>query len=150
MSASSANPYDAFRFTVEIEGIPVADFTECVLPAVSIDVIEYREGADLQNNVHKLPGLVKYENLILRNGLTSSTALWGWFNSFVQGTGTTKSIIVSLLDGQKNQVYKWGFSNAWPVKFQSPVLDGKKSALAIETLEIAVEGMTALNLGQGT
>jgi phage tail-like protein len=149
MSAGLANPYDAFHFTVAIEGIPVAAFTECVLPAVSIDVIEYREGADLQNNVHKLPGLVKYDNLILRNGLTSSNALWGWFSSFVQGTGTTKSITVSLLDGQKNQVYQWGFANAWPVKFQSPVLDGKRSALAIEILEIAVEGMTVLNLGQG-
>ncbi len=150
MSAGIANPYDAFHFIVEIEGIPVASFTECVLPAVSIDVVEYREGADLPNNIHKLPGLVKYENLILRNGLTSSTALWGWFSSFVQGTGTTKSINVSLLDGKQNPVYRWGFANAWPVKFQSPVLDGKKSALAIETLEIAVEGMTALNLGQGT
>jgi phage tail-like protein len=150
MSASSANPYDAFRFTVEIEGIPGADFTECVLPAVSIDVIEYREGADLQNNVHKLPGLVKYENLILRSGLTNSTALWEWFSSFVQGTGSPKTITVTLRDGQKNQVYQWGFTNAWPVKFQSPLLDGKKSALAIETLEIAVEGMTALSFGQST
>ncbi|MDA4134137.1 MAG: phage tail protein [Thaumarchaeota archaeon] len=150
MSAISANPYDAFHFTVEIEGISKAVFTECVLPAVSIDVIEYRDGADLQNNIHKLPGLVRYDNLILRNGLTSSTDLWTWFNTFVQGTGATKSITVSLLDGQRNQVYQWSFANAWPVKFQSPVLDGKRSALAIETLEIAVEGMIVKNLGQST
>jgi phage tail-like protein len=150
MSASSSNPYDAFNFSVEIAGVTAAVFTECTLPAVSIDVIEYREGADRLQNIHKLPGVVKYDNLILTHGLTSDTALWTWFSSFVEGTGTPTSLTVTLRDGQGNKLIAWTFSKAWPVKYQSPVLNGKKSALAIETLELAVEGMKVLNLGQGT
>jgi hypothetical protein len=35
------------------------------------------------------------------------------------------------------------------VKYEAPVLNGKTSALAIETLEVAVEGMKFSLLGQG-
>jgi phage tail-like protein len=70
--AASNNPYDAFNFIVAIDGIPAAAFTECILPAVSIEVIEYREGADVEGSIHKLPGLVKYGDLVLKRGLSNS------------------------------------------------------------------------------
>ncbi len=148
MSSSRSDPYDAFNFLVVIDGVPAAAFSECILPAISIEAIEYREGNDLQSNVHKLPGLVRYENLVLSRGLTLSTALWDWFNSFVQGTGTPKTLAVTLLDSRKVPVFKWSFSNAWPTKYTSPVLSGKESAIAIETLEVSVEGMAVSNLAQ--
>jgi phage tail-like protein len=88
LSLASANPYDAFNFIVEITGVSSAGFTECLLPVASIDVLEYRPGSDAVNNAHKLPGLVRYGNLVLKRGLTSSTALWEWFSSFATGTGT--------------------------------------------------------------
>lgn len=147
MSLSSQNPYDAFNFKVEISGVVAANFTECHLPVASIDVIEYREGADLVNNVHKLPGLVKFGNLLLKRGLANSMALWDWFNSFNQGGGNMQTVTVTLLDARKNPVIIWSFTNAWPVKYESPVLNGKTSALAIETLELAVEGMKVVASG---
>jgi phage tail-like protein len=151
MSASN-NPYGGFNFLVEIDGVPVAAFTECILPAVSIEVIEYRAGDDIQIGIHKLPGLVKYGDLILKRGISgppSSIALWDWFSGFVQGTGKATTLTVSLLDGQRVPVMQWTFSNAWPVKYEAPVLNGKTSALAIETLEVAVEGMKVTTSGQG-
>jgi phage tail-like protein len=150
--AASNNPYDAFNFIVAIDGIPAAAFTECILPAVSIEVIEYREGADVEGSIHKLPGLVKYGDLVLKRGLSNSagsTALWNWISGFVQGTGTAAAMTVTLLDSRKVPVFQWSFSNAWPVKYEAPVLNGKTSALAIETLEVAVEGMKFSLLGQG-
>jgi phage tail-like protein len=150
--SASNNPHDASNFIVAIDGVPVASFSECILPAVSIEVIEYREGADSEGNIHKLPGLVRYGDLILRRGLSSSPnslALWEWFSGFVRGNGTMKAMTVTLLDGQKNPIMQWSFSNAWPVKYEAPVLNGKTSALAIETLEVAVEEMKVSILGQG-
>jgi phage tail-like protein len=149
LSSSNPNPYDASNFLVEIDGIPVTSFMECVLPVASIDVVEYREGADSVNNVHRLPGLVRYGNLVLKRGLANSPnsmALWDWFSTFVKGTGKTKQMTVTLLDGGKVPVIKWGFTNAWPVKYESPVLNGKTSAVAIETIEVAVEGVTVTNI----
>ena len=154
MSASSNNPYDSSRFQVAIGALvsgPAATFTECHLPAVSIEVIEYRQGADLMNNIHKLPGLIKYGNLVLKRGLANSMALWDWFSSFVSGTGSAQTVTVTLLDSGKNPMVKWEFTDAWPMKYESPALNGKTSSLAIETLEIAVEGMKVLSTGaQGT
>lgn len=149
---AASNAYDAVSFLVEIDGVPVASFSECVLPAVSIEVIEYREGFDVVNNVHKLPGLVKYGDLILKRGLSklpSSNALWTWFERFVQGTGTPTNITVTLQDAQHVPVIQWSFTNAWPIKYDAPVLNGKTSALAIEGIEIAVEGMKVTILGTG-
>jgi len=129
---------------VEIDGVTATSFMECVLPVASIDVIEYREGADSVNNVHKLPGLVRYGNLVLKRGIpnsASSLALWDWFSTFVAGTGSTKNVTVNLLDASRRPVMTWSFTNAWPVKYEPPALNGMTSALAIETLELAVEGM---------
>jgi phage tail-like protein len=147
LSSTNLNPSDASNFLVVIDGITVTSFMECVLPAASIEVVEYREGAEAANNVHKLPGLVKYGNLVLKRGIgpansPSTLALWDWFSTFLAGTGKTRQISVTLLDSGRNPVMKWSFTNAWPVKYESPVLNGRTSAVAIETLELAVEGMT--------
>jgi phage tail-like protein len=95
------------------------------------------------NAVHKLPGMARYGRLILRRGLTTTnTEFWRWFSSFAQGTGVPQSLSVVLLDSAKNQVMQWNFTNAWPVKYEPPLLRGEKSVLAIETLEIVFDTMT--------
>jgi phage tail-like protein len=145
LSSSTPTPYDGYNFLVEIDGVPATSFMECVLPATSIDVLEYREGTDAVNNVHKLPGLVRYGHLVLKRGLANtanSMAIWDWFSTFVSGTGKLKQMTVTLLDSSRNPVIAWSFTNAWPVKYEPPVLNGRTSSLAIETLEVAVEGMT--------
>ncbi len=150
--STNENPYGAFNFTVSISGVPAADFAECVLPAVSIDAIEYRQGSDSEESVHKLPGLVRYGHLVLKRGIASSAgslALWDWFSGFVQGNGTLATMTVTLLDRARVPVFQWAFTNAWPVKYETPVLNGKTSTLAIETLEVSVEGMKFTALGQG-
>jgi phage tail-like protein len=147
---ASSNPYGVFNFIVKISGYASAAFAECALPSASIEVMEYRDGNDLMDNVHKLPGLVRYGNLVLKRGLTTSMDLWNWFSSFATGTGTMQTVTVTLLDGGKTPIMKWEFTNAWPVKYESPILDGKKSALAIETLEIAVDGMQVANVPSQT
>ena len=145
------NPQGAFKFLVSIQGVQVAEFEECILPAVSIDVIEYRQGADTLNSVHKLPGLVRYGDLVLKRGIAASPnslALWNWFSGFVNGSGEPAAVAVTLLDRDKNEVCQWAFTNAWPVKYESPVLNAKVSALAIETVVIAVDGMSFTALSQ--
>jgi phage tail-like protein len=151
--SANINPYGAFSFKVIIDGVPAMDFAECVLPTVSVEAVEYRQGADVENNVHKLPGLVKYGNLILKRGIANSAdslALWNWISGFIQGSGATRALSVNLLDSERNPVFQWSFSIAWPVKYESPILNGKTNALAIETLELAVEGIKVSIPGQTT
>jgi phage tail-like protein len=144
---STQNPYETYNFMVTIDAVPAAMFTECVLPTVSFDVVEYRQGNDAVNNVHKLPGLARYGNLTLRRGMTNTLALWDWVKAFLEGTGNMETIGVLLLDAKRNPVIQWQFTNCWPIKYELPVLNGHNSALAIESVEIAVEGMTMTVMG---
>lgn len=150
--AAASGPYETFNFLVSIDGVVATDFSECTLPVVSIDVVEYREGNDAVNNVHKLPGLTKYGNLVLKRGLSpgaSTLAIWNWVSTFIAGAGHPTTITVTLMDASRHPVIRWSFTNAWPIKYESPALNGQASAVAIETLEVAVEGMTMASIAAG-
>lgn len=144
---SSQNPYESYNFMVTIDDVPAAMFTECVLPSVTLDVVEYRQGNDVVSNVHKLPGLARYGNLTLKRGITNTLALWNWVDGFLKGAGNVEQITVQLLDAKRNPVIQWQFTNCWPVKYELPVLSGHTSALAIESVEIAVDGMSMTVMG---
>lgn len=95
---------------------------------------------------------MRFGDLILKRGIANGpvgTALWDWFSSFVQGKGSPKTLTVTLMDGQQQPLAQWVFTNTWPVKYEAPPLSGKTSALAIETLEVAVDGMTFTLMQQG-
>jgi phage tail-like protein len=151
MSSGTNTPFGAFRFMVTIDGVAAASFLECALPAVSIDVVDYRTGDDAVLNVKKLPGLVRYTNLVLKRGILSgpsTLALWDWFSKFASGTGAPTTASVVLLDSQRAPAVTWNFSNCRPVKYELPVLSGDTSEIAIETLEIAIEDMTVTSSAQ--
>ena len=46
-----------------------------------------------------------------------------------------------LLDDQRNEVVRWNFRNGWPCKWEGHALNAKANEVAIETLEIAHEGL---------
>ena len=149
-TSAASRPYGAYNFLVKISGYSSTAFSECTIPAAEIDVMEYREGNDKLNTVRKLPGMTRYGRLVLKRGLTTNMDLWDWFSSFAQGTGTRQSLSVVLLDSGKNPVMQWNFTNAWPVKYEPPVLEGTRSVLAIETLEVVFDTMVLAGSPSGT
>jgi phage tail-like protein len=66
------DPFRGFNFRVEIEGLPVAAFTEVTGLTAEGDPVDYREGTDPTNNVRKLVGLRKYSNLMFKRGYTQT------------------------------------------------------------------------------
>ena len=65
-------PYGNQHFLVDLgDGTdgPAAGFSQVVLPDISIDVIEYRNGNDKKTGTRKLPGLARYDNVTLRRGI---------------------------------------------------------------------------------
>jgi phage tail-like protein len=141
MSARRTDPYKNFNFKVEIPDIQSAGFSICVIPDSSVDVIEYREGGDDVTGVRKLPGRVRYSNLVLKRGLTNSQDLWNWYKNVATGVADKRQVTVTLLDDTRNPVMKWIFYNAWPTKYETSPLQGKDNDVVIESLEIAHERM---------
>ena len=68
------DPYAAFNFTVEIDGVTTAGFNEVSGLDVESDVIDYRTG-ERENIVTKLPGLKKNPNISLKRGFTRSDSV---------------------------------------------------------------------------
>ena len=134
-------PYGRFRYKVEIEGLEAGGFSEVTGFDASIAVMEYREG-DMVQTPMKIPGLKKYGNITLRKGLADSRALYDWMIAGVDGEVTRKTITISLLGQTGDVVAAWRVINAWPVKYTGPDFNATSSEVAVETLEIAHEGMT--------
>jgi phage tail-like protein len=138
------DPYGQFNFLVEIDGVTKAGFTEVSGLTTDSNVIEYREGSDNNHGVNttrKLVGLMKFNNIVLKWGATQDRSLWQWRLSVLQGQTQRQSGSISLLDEGRNKVMSWSFHDGWPVKWEGPPLNAKTSEVAIQTLEIAHEGL---------
>ena len=140
---SRVDPFRGSRYRLEIDGIQQAGFGEVAIPDVSSEPIEYREGTD-SPTVRKIPGLVKHSNITLKHGITDSTELYEWFKTIEDGkiASSRKNISILILDDEGADATRWDFENCWPTKYDAPDLNATGSDIAIETLEIAHEGMT--------
>lgn len=133
-----------FRFSVEIDGLEAGGFSEVTGFDASIDVMEYREG-DMVQTPMKMPGLKKYSNITLKKGLADTTVLYDWITAGIEGEVERKTLTITLLDQTESPVASWQVINAWPVKYTGPDFNATSSEVAIETLEVAHEGMTRVS-----
>ena len=141
MAVQRENPYPNFNFAVDIGGGGEIAFAEVELPSAEIDVIEYREGADRTNAVRKLPGRVRYGNVLLRRGISGHLDVWEWFKAVRDGDLQRRDVVITLHDEQRQPVQRWLLRDAWPVKYEASDLNAKGNEVVIETLELAVESI---------
>jgi len=134
------DPYSAMNFLVELEGISIGAFKECSGLTSEVTVIEYRNGSEA-GSVRKLPGLRKYTNITLKRGITKDQQLWDWHKTAVDGSVQRKNGSIVLLDDSRQEVLRWNFREGWPSKYEGPSLNATANEIAIETLEIAHEGL---------
>ena len=135
-------PYRNFRFRLEIDGLDAGSFSEVSGFDASIDVVEYRAGDDPAITPTKLPGLVKYGNITLKWGAAETIVLYDWLIDITEGTIEKKTVTLTALDEEGSPAVSWRCINAWPVKYTAPDFNGTASEIAIETIELAHEGMT--------
>jgi phage tail-like protein len=129
------------RFTVQIVREPqvkVGEFRECTGLSVEREILEYTEGGN-NDFVHKLPGRVKFPNLVLKRGVTNQKALLEWFWN-TRSAPTMAKLTVTLVDPTGTKARTWAFENAYPVKWAAPNLNAGSDSAATETLEIAHGG----------
>ncbi len=140
--ADMKHPYRNFRFRLEIDGLEAGGFAEVNGFDASVDVIEYREGDDV-TTPRKLPGLTKYGNITLKWGTSDSMVLYEWLQGFSDGTGIErKTVTITAIDEAGDDAASWQMINAWPVKYTAPDFNATGSEVAMESIEIAHEGLT--------
>jgi phage tail-like protein len=119
----------------------VAGFSECSGLEATVEVFEYKEGG-LNDYVHKFPTRASFANITLKHGVIYLyDDLWTWHNEFVLGRGKRKDGLIVLLDEAKKPAKIWKFKRGIPTKWVGPALNASQNAVAIESLEIAHEGL---------
>ena len=139
------DPQNAYLFSVEIDGLIDAQFTECSGFEMKIDVQEYKEGG-LNDYVHKLPGRVSYNNITLKRGMANTNELYAWLQR-LSTAGAKRdekkniSIILHTADHLTLSM-RWDLTNAYPIKWTSPTIQSGASQVMIETLELTYDEFT--------
>ena len=137
---ASRDPHLGLRFWVQLGQIEVAGFQECSGLAVQTEVMEYPEGG-LNTYTHKFATRAKYTNITLKRGLDEGQDLYEWYMRYLQGDISRQDISILLYNSEGKQVQKWDVRRAFPCKWTGPTLRADKGAIAVETLEIAHEGI---------
>ncbi|MBL0741134.1 phage tail protein [Chryseolinea lacunae] len=138
-------PIPKFHFQVEWGGAKIG-FTEVSGLDVSTDVIEYREGSSPEYHKIKMPGMQKFSNITMKRGtFKGDNDFYKWYNTIALNTIERRNLIISLLNENHEPVVVWKIKNAFPVKVQSTDLKADGNEVAIETIEIAHEGLTIQN-----
>jgi len=133
------DPYRAYNFKLEIQGVTEGHFTECSGLGVKVDVISYREGGNSQV-IHRLPGQVSYADITLRYGLTNSRQLWEWFLTSMRGKVERRNISIVLVDGDGvTEAMRWNLINAWVSEWRGAVLNASTHEVAIEAVTLVFE-----------
>lgn len=156
-----ADPFPAFRFYITlvdsssalrsvlsavsaVSNYVLGGFSECSGLEMSMDIHEYKEGG-VNDYVHKFATRAKHANLTLKRGMGFTDDLWIWHDEYVQGRGKRRDGIIALQSELGVPVKAWVFKRAIPVKWTGPAFNAQQNAVAIESLEIAHEGLEILS-----
>jgi phage tail-like protein len=135
----ATDPYRAYNFKLEIQGVTEGHFTECTNLGIKVEAIKYREGGTSQL-VRRLPGPVEYGDITLRYGLTSSTEIWRWFMTGVKGKVERKNVSIVMLDADGvTEAFRWDLVSAWPSAWRGAPLDAMAREAAIEEVTLVFE-----------
>lgn len=139
--SKSTWPLVKFAFRVKIGDTEIL-FQEVTGLNAETQVIEYREGNSKVFSTVKMPGIKKYGNVTLKKGIfKDDKALWDMHKLVVMNTFERKKVTISLLDEANNEVMNWELTNAFPVKMTVTDMKSDGNEAAVETMELAHEGL---------
>jgi len=138
-------PMPKFRFQVKWDSA-VLSFQEVSGLNIEAQPIEYRHGDSPEFSVIKMPGIKKFGNITMKKGIfKGDNKLWDWFNQIKMNTIKRVPVTISLLDEEGKPTMVWTLTNAWPTKISSTDLKSTGNEVAVDSIEVAHEGLTIAN-----
>lgn len=136
-----SDPEGNYIFALMIGSSEVGYFMECSGLKTTTEPFEIQEGG-VNHRVHKLPGQSKWENIVLKYGVTSDGTMLSWRNEILQdGFSGRRNGAIVMMTQQREEVRRYNFIEAWPVSWEGPSFSSAGSEIATETLEIAHNGI---------
>ncbi len=138
-------PLPVFHFTVQWGGTRLG-FSEVSGLTQENQAIEYRDGSFLEYSSIKMPGLRKFNNVTLKRGIVKAdNDFFKWLSTVKLNQVERRDVVISLLNEEHAPVMTWKIHNAFPVKVEGPGLKASGNEVAIESIEIAHEGLELQN-----
>ncbi len=142
VDTSREDPLVGFHFALEVQGVVTGYFTEVSGIGSENEVIEHKvvndKGVEV---VLKIPGRLKWENIVLKRGITSNMDIWDWRKQVEDGDvqGARQNGSVVMYDQTLTEVARWNFENAWPLKVTGPSVKSDSNEVGVEELTVAHE-----------
>lgn len=138
-------PMPKFYFQVKWDS-QVMSFQEVSGLDVEAQPIEYRHGDSPEFSTINMPGIKKFGNVTMKKGVfKSDNKFWDWFKQIKMNTIKRVPVTISLLDEAGAPTMVWTLANAWPAKISGTDLKAEGNEVAVESIEIAHEGITIDN-----
>ncbi|HQY07456.1 MAG: phage tail protein [Leptothrix sp. (in: Bacteria)] len=138
-------PLPVFHFNVEWGGARIG-FSEVTGLTQENQAIEYRDGSFKEYSSIKMPGLRKFSNITLKRGVVKSdNDFFKWLATVKLNQVERRDLTISLLNEEHEPVMVWKVQRAFPVKVEGPQLKASGNEVAIETIELAHEGLEVQN-----
>jgi phage tail-like protein len=145
MATKRERPWGRFNFLVDLgdgntDGSE-AGFQECSPIGMRVDVAEYRNGNDKENEPRKLTGLAHVPDVTLRRGVIGSLGLYLWLDQIRNGDeNALRTVTIQLQSEDHTQVVMtWKLLRARIVRWASGPLDARGGDVAMEELTLACE-----------
>jgi|SRR6266850_846637 len=138
-------PLPVFHFTVQWGGTRIG-FSEVTGLTQEKQVIEYRDGSFLEYSTIKMPGMAKYSNVTLKRGVVAGdNEFFIWLSTVKLNTVERRDLTISLLNEEHNPVMTWKVLRAFPCKLEGVQLKASGNEVAVESIELAHEGLEVQN-----
>lgn len=143
---SATWPLPKFYFKVDIGDQKDVPFQEVSGLDTETQPIEYRAGNSKEFSTVKMPGIKKTGNVTLKKGVfAKDNKFWDWYNQIKLNTIKRVTVTIQLCDEAGSPTMVWTLANAWPTKITGTDMKSDGNEVAVETLEVAHEGLTIAN-----
>jgi phage tail-like protein len=145
--SSSGWPTPKFYFEVDFgDGAGSVPFQEVSGLDTEVQTIEYRKTNNPEFSTIKMPGIKKLSNVTLKKGVfVNDNKFWDWYKQIKTNAISRKTVTIKLLDEEGKPTMVWQLTNCWPTKVTSTDLKSSGNEVAIESIELAHEGLTISN-----
>ena len=117
-------------------------FQEVTGLGAQLEVVSYPEGGR-NDSVHQLPLRHSWNRITLKRGVVRDRLLWNWYQTGLNDSlGARRDGAVIVLDRTGVPAMAWAFHGGLAAKWSGPDLHAEQNAVAIESMEIAHEGLT--------
>jgi len=143
LSNNAKDPLIAAFFTIEMQNAVQGVFKSLENIGSENELTEYKaSGPNGEQVVKYQPGLLKWNAVTLKQGVTEDLYFWKWREAVEKGDmqEARKNGAFVMHNTKGEPIARWEFIAAWPRSIKGPGGDAGSSEIAVEELEIVCEG----------